>query len=122
VTEELITNFSLIKEKYYNLQTGNLSVSEFKEVLLPFLTNILRDRNYKKLLGDTTTISLNSLLINIQDKFNAYEYQKDIGNDQDERKEQKGVLAVATKIVSKLEDVIDKMEKKDGNSKLQGKN
>jgi hypothetical protein len=111
MSEELIKNFSLIKEKYYDLQSGKVSVSEFKEILLPFLTKIISDRNYKKILGDTNIRSLNLLLINIQDKFNAYEYQNDLGNEQVARQEQKNVVAVATRIVNRLEDVIDTMEK-----------
>ena len=111
MSEELIKNFSLIKEKYYDLQNGKVSVSEFKEILLPFLTKIISDRNYKKILGNENIISINLLLINIQDKFNAYEYQNDLGIEQVARQEQKNVVAVAARIVNKLEDVIDTMKK-----------
>lgn len=122
MSEELIQKFSLVKKKYYDFQTGEVSVIEFNDILLPFLSKITSDRNYKKILGDTNTSSINLLLINIKDKINAYEYEKDLGNEQAARQEQKDVLYVATRIVNKLEYIIDTMERKENNSNNYGKN
>ena len=107
--EELIEDFSLIKGKYYDLLNGTLSVSEFQKILSPILYKIISDRRYKEILGDTNINSINLLLINTQDKFNAYEYQKNLGNEQESRREQKDFLAVVTRLVNKLDDINDRM-------------
>jgi hypothetical protein len=107
---ELKTEFSIIISKYEDFLNDKISLDEFyNKNVLPFLINT---RKYKSSLGDINIDSLNLLLSNIKDKFDSYTYQKDLGNEQQERTERREIIMLFGKIVNKLQDLLDNLSER----------
>lgn len=98
----------VIKEyENYNYY-DRLSLDElYDSVLLPSLIKLTTEPKFKNDLGDSNIESLDSLLINIKDKFRAYAQNNDLGNELEARKERKDITLVAGQIRKKLEIILE---------------
>jgi hypothetical protein len=99
---------SEIVKKYERYNNNELSFDElYDSVLVTSLRKLTIESQFKNSLSDSDVESLNLLLINIRDRYQAYTYHNDLGNDMESRKERREAIAVAGRIVKKLETILE---------------
>ena len=115
--KDLSSVINIVIKRYENFMDNKLSFDElYNNILLPSLRKLTTDSQFKNDLGDSNIESLNLLLINIKEKFEFYEYNTNLGNDEEARRERKETMLVGGKIVKKLESILESLLSKGKNA------
>jgi hypothetical protein len=113
ILEEIEITVKSVKEGYYNLTGGRLSVGEFwSNVLLPFLNRLTMEERFRKFINATDIESLNRRKFNLIDKANSYNYYNQIGDDEEERKEAKSIMEISSTLLVEFDRVCESLKKK----------
>jgi hypothetical protein len=113
--KDLLSLIKTVLKKYASYMddkvTGDFG-EVYNNILLPALRKLTTNSQFKNDLGESNMESLNLLLINIKEKFDVYNHNDEIGNDDEARKEKKEAMFIASKIITKLENLLESLSVK----------
>ena len=94
-----------LRQQYYNVLDGRLSVLEFYETLAPFIRNLSRQSKLKQVIGSRNIESFDNLLINLSSYVQEFKSSDEIGNRDEAAISKRQLMSVSNHILTKLEQL-----------------
>jgi hypothetical protein len=94
-----------LRQQYYNVMDGRLSVLEFYETLAPFIRNLSRQSKLKQIIGSRNIESFDNLLINLSSYVQEFKNSDEIGNRNEAAISKRQLMSVSNHILTNLEQL-----------------
>jgi hypothetical protein len=108
LSSDLQQDVQRLTDYYKKLLETTISIDEFWKILFPFVNELLNGQNYgtqRKHIGELNINSLSNLLINLRDKKQSYNENKDLGNAPQARIDEILFISISRDILEKLESL-----------------